>query len=202
MYTTVFKMTTETIIKATHLLNINSPNAIHKWICYQQQSSRADDNLLFRVKRQTGIIWLYIQSTSKFHIDETQIAEAGLEFYKQFNTDKIEENFFELNYFDVECFPCKCDTATQKRYFLTNPDDRLDWLKRQFEKNGINIIDCREYQLGNIWMDKYKKAKSIRTATFEGYMQIFDEELAKEFFKRGLGRFKAYGLGMIVASAR
>lgn len=191
MFMTVLKMNRQSILNASNLLNINSTNSVHKWLCNQQNSSRKDAELLYKIINKENEIYLYIQSKTKFNINN--IEEFGFIYIKEINLSEI--NLNNVTYFDVQCFPNR--QTNDKQYFLKNINDRVEWLQKQFSKHGIMLLKCTEYKLSNIILDK-DAYKQIETASYNGSIKIVDEELAKALFRSGLGRFKNYGLGLIL----
>lgn len=191
MFMTVLKMTRQSILNTSNVLNINSTNSVHKWLCNQQDSSRKDAELLYKIINKEDEIYMYIQSKNKFNI--TGIEEYGFMFVKEIDLSKI--NLSNITHFDVQCFPNK--QTNDKQYFLKNINDRVEWLQKQFAKHGIILLSCTEYKLSNIILDK-NQHKRIETASYNGSIKIVDEELAKALFRSGLGRFKNYGLGLIL----
>ena len=191
MYMTVLKMTRKSILNAKNLLNIESSNSVHKWLCQQQDSSRKEAEILYKIINKQDEIYMYIQSKNKFNI--SNIENAGFVFVKELDLSKI--NLNNITYFDVQCFPNK--QTNNKQYFLKNINDRVNWLQNQFYKHGIILLSCTEYKLSNIILDK-DVPKQIETASYNGKIKIVNPELAKEFFINGLGRFKNYGLGLIL----
>lgn len=191
MYMTVLKMTRQSILTATNLLDINSSNSVHRWLTNQQDTSRADDSILYRVINNDNEIYMYIQSKSKFNIEN--IEKFGFIFVKSFNFDNAD--FSNFTHFDIQCFPNR--THNDKRLFIKNINDRYNWLQKKFSEHGIELLECIEYKQSNIVLDK-GIPKNIPTATYRGKIQIIDENLAKDMIFSGLGRFKNYGLGLLL----
>lgn len=191
MYMTVLKMTRKSIIGASNLLNVNSKNSIHQWLTNQQDKSRAEDKILYKIIEQNNEMFMYIQTLTKFNAKNIEL--YGFEFIKdfEFGIDSLPE----YATFDVQTFPCR--TTDDKRYFLKNLDDRYEWLRNQFEKNGITLLDCAEYKQSDIILDK-TQYKRIPTASYKGKIQIVDKEKAFNLITNGLGRMKNYGLGLVL----
>lgn len=191
MYMTVLKMTKNSILKATNLLDINSSNSVHKWLTQQQNKSRAEDKILYRIIINNNEIFMYIQSKSKFNI--TNIEKYGFTFIKELNFNNI--NFSSIFNFDIQCFPYK--TINDHRMFIKNINDRYTWLQQKFKEHGIELVECIEYKTSNIVLDK-EFTKNIPSATYKGKIKIIDKNLAKNLIIDGLGRFKNYGLGLLL----
>ena len=191
MYMTVLKMTRSSILNATNLLDLNDSNSIHQWLCSQQDSSRSEAGILYRVIDKNDEIFMYIQSKAKFNISNIQ--NAGFEYVKSFDLGNID--FSKLTTFDVQCFPCVQKDC--KSFFIKNTSDRYAWLQRQFEKHGIQLISCTEYKLSNVIMTKNRPIR-FETASYRGTIKVVDETLALNLLINGLGRLKNYGCGLML----
>ena len=193
MYMTVLKMTRSSILSATDLLDINSSNSVHKWLTEQQDTHRAEGKILYKIIQNKDEIYMYIQSKDKFNL--TNIEKYGFELVKEFENDIKNTGVYQ---FDLQVFPCK--THDDKRYFLKDINDRYLWLQRQFNKYNIDLLECTEYRQTDIIFDK-DKVKNIPTSTFSGKIQINNIEQAQEMIENGIGRFKNYGLGLLLLKA-
>lgn len=190
MFMTVLKMTRESILSAEYLLDINSSNSVHKWLTAQQNSNRKDAQLLYRIITKQDQIYIYIQSKDKFNL--ANIDKVGFVFVKQF---EFEPNKVGIYTFDLKAFPCK--TIDNRKLFLKDINNRYAWLQRQFEKHHIQLLECQEYDKTHIMFDK-DKCKRIESTTYRGKIYAQDVEALNELIINGLGRFKNYGLGLLL----
>lgn len=191
MYLTVLKMTRQSVLSAPKLLDVQSTNSVHQWLTGRQDKSRAENKLLYKIITNGDEIYLYIQSLSKFNTEN--VGAVGFELVKVF--DLANRNYEDLTYFDVQTFPYK--TVNDKRYYIKDTAERYDWLKRQFEKNGIELLDFTEYKQSDIVLDN-NQLKRIPTSSFRGRMKVVDPIKAEVFITNGMGRMKNYGLGLIL----
>ena len=191
MYLTVLKMTRQSVLSAPKLLDVQSTNSVHQWLTGRQDKSRAENKLLYKLITNGDEIYLYIQSLSEFNTEN--VGAVGFELVKVFNLES--RNYEELTYFDVQTFPYK--TVNDKRYYIKDTAERYDWLKRQFEKNGIELLDFTEYKQSDIVLDN-NQLKRIPTSSFRGKMKVVDPIKAEIFITNGMGRMKNYGLGLIL----
>ena len=189
MFITVFKMTRDSILSCAMPLNLDNGTAVHKWLTNQQNCTRQNGGLLYRVIKQKDDIYLYVQSKLIFNC--TNCEDYGLECVKQFEVSDISN----CTSFDVQCFPTFC--KNDKFHLIKNRDKRREWLKNQFEKNGITILDSVEYAYPDCIIEK-EKTVSISTVCFRGIMKITDREKANQFISNGLGKMKNYGVGLIL----
>lgn len=191
MYLTVLKMTRQSVLSAPKLLDVQSTNSVHQWLTGRQDKSRAENKLLYKLITNGDEIYLYIQSLSEFNTEN--VGAVGFELVKVFDLES--RNYEDLTYFDVQTFPYK--TVNDKRYYIKDTAERYDWLKRQFEKNGIELLDFTEYKQSDIVLDN-NQLKRIPTSSFRGRMKVVDPIKAEVFITNGMGRMKNYGLGLIL----
>lgn len=191
MYMTVLKMTRQSILNAPNLLDLNDSNAVHQWLCSQQDSSRSEAGLLYRIIDKNNELFMYIQSKVPFNVNN--IADFGFEYVKAFDLDNID--LTRITTFDVQCFPCK--QKDRKSFFIKDTADRYEWLKQQFEKHGVQLVSCTEYKLSNIVMTKNKSVR-FETASYRGVIKVVDKTLALDLLTCGLGRLKNYGCGLVL----
>lgn len=76
-----------------------------------------------------------------------------------------------------------------------------EWLKKQALKNGFSLEDGMWLVTEFKWYDFKKGERRIHvrilSVTYEGVLTVTDEELLKVALTNGIGREKAYGLGML-----
>ena len=204
MYLTVLKMNKDSLLNNPELenqLEINSTYAIHQWITECQNRQRHEDNLLYRIMKRNDEVFLYIQSDMKFCTEG--IEKKGLIYLRTIDLNDLFDSIDkDCVHFDVQVFPYKTLASTHKKVFLSDPEARLDWLKRQLERHGAKLYDkdtYMEYKLDNIVVDKkgYKRI-FLPTSCFKGVLKIEDEKKFKEFVNHGFGRCKNFGLGLVL----
>lgn len=191
MYMTVLKMTRHSILNASNLLDLNDTNLVHQWLCNQQDASRSEAGILYRIIDKKDEIFMYIQSKASFNI--SGITDFGFEYVKSFDLSNI--NLSNVLTFDVQCFPCK--QGDNRSFFIKNTIDRYNWLQQQFKKHGIQLISCIEYKLSDIIMTKTRPIR-FETASYRGTIKIINAELALDLIINGLGRLKNYGCGLLL----
>ena len=190
MHMTVLKMTRSSILAAENLLDINSTNSVHRWLTAQQDISRAEGKILYKIISKDDELYVYIQSKDKFNING--LSTYGFVYVKDFEVLDI---LPEICSFDLQTFPYK--THKSKRYYIKSLQDRYKWLQKYFSNHGIELLDCVEYKQSFITMDKVYR-KYIPTSSFKGTIHITDQNLAKQLLEDGIGRFKNYGLGLML----
>ena len=80
-----------------------------------------------------------------------------------------------------------------------------EWLKKQAEKNGFSLNDEEWLVTGSRWYvfkkNRYKKDRvRMLAATYEGIRTVTDAEAFKKMLVTGIGREKAYGMGLLTVT--
>ena len=77
-----------------------------------------------------------------------------------------------------------------------------EWLLKRAEKHGFELLpenfqvwqsDWKIFEKGT---EQKKNQVCIKGVTYEGMIRVTDEELFKELLVSGIGRGKAYGMGL------
>lgn len=191
MYLNVFKMDRKSILNATKLLDLSNSNSVHQFLCGRMNSHRKDAKILYRTIEKDDALYLYVQSKDKF--DHEKIENRGLVFLKELHIDSLTDN--GIYDFDIKCFPNVC--KNQSYYFLKNQEERYAWLQKQFNKHGLKITNCTEYNLSDVYIGNHN-LKYMNSATYRGTLQVTDPIQAFDFIENGLGRYKNYGFGMLL----
>lgn len=88
-----------------------------------------------------------------------------------------------------------CSVEYQKQWLL----DRAEKHGFRLEPDGFTVVDTH-------WLQFHKGASrqtvSIRSVTYEGALAVTDAELFKKLLTEGIGRGKAYGLGLMTVIGR
>lgn len=85
---------------------------------------------------------------------------------------------------------------------LYREEDLIKWLKRRGEKNGFLVRDANVKIIGSRWIsfskkqDK-KKRVSFQEVTYQGLLEVTDPDAFRKCLVDGLGRSKAYGMGLL-----
>lgn len=76
-----------------------------------------------------------------------------------------------------------------------------EWIKKKAEKNGFCIEDENFAVLQSQWMQFTKREEGSRVSfisvTYEGILTVTDKEAFIKALTEGIGREKAYGMGML-----
>ena len=80
-----------------------------------------------------------------------------------------------------------------------------EWLKKQAEKNGFSLKDEEWLVTGSRWY-VFRKNRSMRdkvkmlAAVYEGVLTVTDAEAFRNALIKGIGREKAFGMGMLTVT--
>ena len=193
MFMTILKMSNESILNANDLLDINSSYAIHQWLTSQQDKHRAEDKILYRILKTNNEVYFYIQSKTKFNLNH--ISENGFIFINQFGLDDLFNAIDTFISFDIQV--CPSITKNHKKLFIQDYNKRKEWLKNQFEKHGMILVDSIEYKHSPIIVDK-DKTVSVPSTTYKGIAKIINKEQFIELVINGLGDTKNFGAGLML----
>lgn len=85
------------------------------------------------------------------------------------------------------------------------PAHQGNWLKKQAEKNGFELSDDEWSVVGSKWYMFRKNRNSSTTVrllavTYEGVLTVNDPEAFRSALMNGIGREKAYGMGMLTVA--
>lgn len=81
------------------------------------------------------------------------------------------------------------------------PEQQMNWLILHSEKRGFHVDVNKSQVVSTRWI-KFRKRDSgitikLKEATFEGVLTVTNAELFKKVLSEGLGRGKAYGMGLL-----
>lgn len=99
--------------------------------------------------------------------------------------------------------PTKCvkqENGRGKRIAHKTPEHQMRWLIDQAEKHGFEIINDNLQVTESSWLSFNKRdERRIRAlaVNYEGILKVNDVEKFKATLAEGLGREKAYGMGLL-----
>lgn len=78
---------------------------------------------------------------------------------------------------------------------------QMDWLEKKAVQNGFKIFNEETKVVNTEWKIFQKRVENrnvkIKQATFEGILIVTDSDLFKKALINGIGREKAYGMGLL-----
>ena len=105
--------------------------------------------------------------------------------------------------FRVVANPTKCirdEDGRRKRIAHTTLKYQMKWFVEQGEKHGFQIMEDKLQIMESTWLMFNKQNERMVRAfavTYEGILKVNDVEKFKEILTEGLGREKAYGMGLM-----
>lgn len=90
-------------------------------------------------------------------------------------------------------------TRDGKRHGLQREDEQLDWLNRQGQRGGFEVIGAVRGACQQIRVSQGRTGHriSVTGALFDGLLQVTDADSLRHTLTAGIGHAKALGLGML-----
>ena len=78
-------------------------------------------------------------------------------------------------------------------------DLQKEWLQKRAEKYGFQLdsFDVTESKWVQFRKGENRHPVSILSVSYEGYLTVLDAELFRQTMTTGMGRGKAYGMGLL-----
>lgn len=93
------------------------------------------------------------------------------------------------------------DRENCRRVFLSTQLLRADWLKRQGEKYGFDVLEAHEPSAEQkLTVGRTSGSFFLTAVEFEGVLQIRDAAVFWPAWENGIGPEKAYGMGLMLLS--
>lgn len=105
--------------------------------------------------------------------------------------------------FRVIANPTRCvarGNGRGKRVAHTTVKYQMEWFITQAEKNGFQIVEDKLQIMDSAWLMFNKRGERMIRAlavTYEGVLMVNDVQKFKKVLVSGIGREKAYGMGML-----
>ena len=194
-------------------LNLNKRNtmrALYSWnqfhgalaSCFSGEETRN----LWRIDRLNNMLYMLVLSRDKADFSSF-CSQFGLSSnaWETKNYDLLLERLENgtLWNFRLTANPTISKHTDGKRgkvYAHITPEHQMEWLMKQSEKHGFQLSYDGFYVVENQWKNFYKKNGSrvtILSVTYEGILKITDVDLFREALIQGIGRGKAYGMGLL-----
>ncbi len=196
----------------THLIKtlkaLNNPNIFHAALEASLEGERRS-RLLWRVDTLRENKYLLVVSQTSLNTKKLESQFGYLNEpaqVKNYNLllDRINSGSIWL--FKLTANPTKSISSDKsKRGKITSlykEEDLIEWLKRRGEKNGFLIHPGNVKIMSSRWIsfskknDKKKKV-SFQEVTYQGLLEVTDPEAFRQCLVDGLGRSKAYGMGLL-----
>ncbi len=199
MYMTVLNINYDTMKEMDENIDYSNMNSIHQWLTGRFHKSRKDAHILFKFITMGKDLKVYIQSDDPFPAQN--IEKAGAKLISCFELPKVKAGDTIL--FRINCSADKYMAGKKNSEFITDSNERVEWLKRKTDP-AMEILNIQELQKSRYISEKtdkktgkLKKTK-IQFIEYMGMACVSDPESFMEMIHNGIGRFKNYGLGMLL----
>ncbi|WP_251717695.1 type I-E CRISPR-associated protein Cas6/Cse3/CasE [Lactobacillus agrestimuris] len=192
--------------------DLNQLGGYHNWVEKSFPEDLKDPNRprhLWRIDHLNNKTYLLVLSEKKPDIEKLEkygvAGTAGTKSYDKFLADLKNGMFMR---FRLTANPTRKVTKPGERQGRVFPHitvkQQKNWLINRMDMNGFTIPQVdQEYQFDVVNREwpilKHKHAHMAKLSriTFEGILQITDLEKFKEMLVKGIGREKAYGMGLM-----
>lgn len=200
------------LAKRRTLQALSAPNIFHG--CVESCFNHSGERKLWRIDKLNGKTYLLMVSPEKpeLRLINEQLGVAWLDESKATkNYDPFLSSIQKgVTYrFRITANPTKSlldqnDKAGSERgKVVANITDRYQkkWLCDRAEKHGFSIDEQKFEVVNERWFSFRKQKGGVRvtllSVTFEGFLTVNDPEKFRDLLCNGLGREKAFGMGMM-----
>ena len=163
-------------------------------------SPRADHSVLYSVMDYMGKPAVYVISQTK---PDWSRVRGFSPIDEPMDISGLRDKFGEGGVFGFRLFASPTKKVAREgklssRVFLKTPDERCQWLQRQAEKFGFELISFSEDNESKVTGKKRDMQINYTGVHFTGVLKIADPDLFWKAYCEGIGSGKAYGLGMLM----
>ena len=189
MYITIFKIDIEKPIVCKALIDAAE---MHRQVQKLFNSGRQEHRILYRLDQG----YLIVQSEIK------PICEGVFEQIAQYNMSEKTRAWKNGSQFKFRIKAVPRKSMKGKKHYIHTKEGRIEWLKKQFEKNGMELLAVRESMVDTLTISSKVNLLTggdtkVSAWEYEGVFSISDKEVFIRSYEQGIGSQKAYGCGMI-----
>ena len=168
---------------------------LHRDIQSMFHSTREAKNVLYRIIERDRGYRLYIYSSDRADIKS---AKSGMKYIGDAVMPDIIKKFGNRCGIDMLVVPTK--KTNGKVRGINNRSERLNWIKRKASENGFTFCECEECGKETLKVNQHSGQMifDIYAYEYRGEIEIYNIEKFKYCVEHGLGRFKAYGAGLVM----
>lgn len=175
--------------------SINNRAEMHRDIQTLFNDSRENEKNVYRIVKKDDKVILYIYSNSKIiksnmHFGMKFLGEGELPALK--NGDVVK--------FDILVAPTKSNSQG-KKIPINNTAMKTEWLLKQAERNGFEILDVFNFGTDSVYVKKKEHEWKLTTARYKIVAKITNEDDFNKAMVNGIGKGGSYGLGMMLLTA-
>ena len=186
--------------------DLSDRNLMHKRVMSMfghsaSDTFRRDANILWRVDDDVDGMFLFVTST--LGPDHARLPETWGTLWGRYNYSDYLQRISDGDrvHFEIAANPTRVKTTPRgkTREPLTG-EDATNWWTRRAEQAGLRVEESatRENPLDSI--ARFDSTFALATTEFHGVGTVTDAELLHRATVEGIGRGKAYGLGMLTVS--
>lgn len=178
---------------------------MHQALCDLTDASRSESKMLHRIVRMPDRTSVYVYTEDPIEPSSTRRGfRVGAARDMQPMLDKLRPG--QMLAFDLVAVPCKKakpdDPAVKnsRRVVLREPEERMNWLRRQLERNGFELVAALEKAPVDMSARKRgtKAGFRLRGYHYAGRVRVVDPRLAQRALAEGIGSERAFGYGMLL----
>lgn len=187
-----------------------SPAMFHCAVEYSFPGSREGKRRLWRIDTLKGNKYLLLLSEDKPDLNKLADKYGFSNDYATKSYDKLLDNIEEGNLFRfrLTANPTYSKSTGNKdergkvHAYKTESDQR-EWLIKKGEQLGF-CVSNEDFEITEAYMRKFNKRRDrssptviLMSVTYEGTLKVTNKELFKKALCDGIGREKAYGMGLL-----
>ena len=165
---------------------------------------------LWRIDNLRGQTYLMLLSEEQPDLTNAA-AQFGMEGWETVSYDPLLERIREGSRWNFRLVANPTESKAQgkdergKVFAHVTPKYQREWLLKRSESHGFHLDEDSFDVKKNQWFHFQKNAKgpevSLLQVTFEGTLTVTNPELFRKLLTKGIGRAKAYGMGLMTVIA-
>ncbi len=159
--------------------------------------------ILYCVTNQRSIPGLLVLSRQT--PDQRELESRGYRLIGIQDISSLPELYQENTVFRFEIQACPSKKSkdeksrNSRRVFLTDPLQRVEWMSRQGQKYGFDVLELHEQSAQQtIIVGRGSGAFLLTAVTFSGVIRITEAKTFWTAWEKGIGPEKAYGMGLML----
>ena len=183
-------------------------NRIHGAV--ESAFSREHGRCLWRIDNLRGQTYLMLLSEEQPDLTNAA-AQFGMEGWETVSYDPLLERIREGSRWNFRLVANPTESKAHgkdergKVFAHVTPKYQREWLLKRSESHGFHLDEDSFDVKKNQWFHFQKNAKgpevSLLQVTFEGTLTVTNPELFRKLLTKGIGRAKAYGMGLMTVIA-
>ena len=153
-------------------------------------------SVIYRIKNKVHKNSLAIYVVSSIPTKRTE------DFFSSFQIKEFNPSFVDGIYlrFDLLANPVISMPRSNRRTAILDQEKQIEWIKKQGVNNGFSIKELAIGPYEKKMIKKGSKAFPVFSVPFSGILRVEDSVKFKNAVENGIGREKAYGMGMLMVS--